>query len=408
MSEDLLTPAAARKLVLAEVEPLGAETVALQDALGRVLAEDVVAGADVPPFAASAMDGYAVIAGAAGRRLRVNGESRAGHPATAPLRDGEAIRISTGAAVPAGADAVVPVEQADESGDAVVPRRDIAPGANVRSAGEDMRSGAAVLTRGRALGAAELAVAAGAGRAELSCARRPRVVLLATGDELVAPGQPLGPGQIHESNGLALAALAARAGAEVVRAARVPDDRAATATALEPELEAADVLAISGGVSVGEHDHVKAALERLGVQRRFWGVALKPGKPVYFGTRDGCLVFGLPGNPVSAVVCFVLFAHPALRALQGADPSASRFHARLAEPVRCGPREQALRVGLEFRADGIVARTTGAQESHRSTSLLGADALAFVPPGEGELAAGTEVLVEPLDLGGGRPVPQGV
>ena len=407
MSEDLLTPAAARELVLAEVEPLGAETVALQDALGRVLAEDVIAGADVPPFAASAMDGYAVIAGAAGRRLRLNGESRAGHPATAPLRDGEAIRISTGAAVPAGADAVVPVEQADESGDVVVSRRDIAPGANVRAAGEDMRSGAAILTRGRALGAAELAVAAGAGRAELSCARRPRVVLLATGDELVAPGEPLGPGQIHESNGLALAALASRAGAEVVRAAHVPDDRAATATALESELEAADVLAISGGVSVGEHDHVKGALERLGVQRRFWRVALKPGKPVYFGTRDGCLVFGLPGNPVSAVVCFVLFARPALRALQGADPSASRFHARLAEPVRCGTREQALRVALEFGANGIVARTTGAQESHRSTSLLGADALAFVPPGEGELAAGTEVSVELLDLGGGRPVPQG-
>ena len=153
---------------------------------------------------------------------------------------------------------------------------------------------------------------------------------------------------------------------------------------------------------------MKGALERLAVQRRFWRVALKPGKPVYFGTRDGCLVFGLPGNPGLRRRLLRAVRAPRAARAAGRRSPASRFQARLAEPVRCGPREQALRVALEFGADGIVARTTGAQESHRSTSLLGADALAFVPPGEGELAAGTEVSVEPLDLGGGRPVPQGV
>lgn len=393
--------------MLAEVEPLAAEPVALAAALGRVLAEDVSATGDVPPFDSSAMDGYAVMAGEAGRRLRIVGESRAGHPSPRQLGPGEAIRISTGAAIPAGAEAVVPVEQAQESGDAVVLRRGAAPGANVRRAGEDMPAGAVVLARGMLLGAAELAVAAGAGRGALSCARRPRIALPATGDELVAPGQPLGPGQIHESNGIALTALATRAGAEVIRTARVPDERAVTEAALEQALAAAEVIAISGGVSVGEHDHVKAALERLGVQRRFWRVALKPGKPAYFGVRDSCLVFGLPGNPVSAVVCFVLFVRPALRALQGADPAATRFRARLAAPVRQGPREQAIRVRLKLGPDGVVARITGAQESHRSTSLLGADALALVPRGDGELAAGAEIEVEALDLGG-APAPGAV
>src|SRR5205807_5386514 len=173
---------------------------------------------------------------------------------------------------------------------------------------------------GTVLGPGELAAAVAAGRAELSCARRPRVALLATGDELVPAGAPRGPGQIHNGTAVALTALAEREGADVVLDEIVPDDRERTEAALARALEAADVLAVSGGVSVGPHDHVKPALAALGVQERFWRIALKPGKPAWFGDRDGTLAFGLPGNPVSAVVCFLLLVRPALRALQGAEP----------------------------------------------------------------------------------------
>jgi molybdopterin molybdotransferase len=298
--------------------------------------------------------------------------------------------------MPEGADAVVPVERT-ETTDAGVRVPDVKPGANVRRAGEDVRRGDLVLSAGTELGAAELGVLASLGLPEASCALRPRVVLVVTGDELTEPGQPLAAGRIFSSNSYALAAQVSAAGGELVRQETVADDAARTRSALESALADADVVCVSGGVSVGPHDHVKGALTELGVEERFWGVRLKPGKPTWFGARERTLVFGLPGNPVSAMVTFHLFARPAIRALQGAPPGAERATAVLDEPVRLNPRrEQALRVRLEADGDGWHAVTTGNQGSHVLTSMLGARALALIPSGEGELAPGDRVEVELL------------
>jgi molybdopterin molybdotransferase len=280
----------------------------------------------------------------------------------------------------------------------VVPRQDVAAGDHVREAGDDLRGNTVALRAGTPLDAAGLAVAVTAGRAELRCARRPRVALLATGDELRPPGAELAPGQIHNSNVVSLGALAEGCGGEVVTAGGVPDDPAATEASLAAAIGAADVVAVSGGVSVGPHDHVKPALEALGVEEVFWRVSLKPGKPVWFGRRDGTLVFGLPGNPVSAYVCFLLFARPALRALQGAEPLPAPATAQLAHDLpRNRSREEAVRVTLSTGEDGVArATSTGAQESHLLSSLLGADALALVPPGDSPLRAGSVVPVEKI------------
>jgi molybdopterin molybdotransferase len=363
-----------------------------------VLAEEVASPHDIPPFDASAMDGYAVIAGPAAE-LAVVGESRAGHPAERRLAPGEAIAISTGAVVPAGADAVVPVERVTAAdGRVAVP--DTSAGANVRRAGEDLRSGEAILGAGAALGPAELAVLASVGRERVSCGVRARVAVVVTGDELVPSGRPLGPGQIRDSNATALAALARCAGATVVLAEHVRDESEPTVDALRRAIGAADVVCISGGVSVGEHDHVKAALAALEVEERFWGVALKPGKPTWFGAAGATLVFGLPGNPVSAMVTFHLLARPALRALAGADPADTKIRAVLDEPVGLSPRrEQAIRCRLAARDDGWHVTPTKAQGSHVLSSMLGAGALALVPAGDGTLEAGARVDAELLDRG---------
>jgi molybdopterin molybdotransferase len=394
---DLLAIAEARRLVLEAVRPLPAEDVALEGALERVLAENVESAISVPPFDSSAMDGYAVIAGAAAE-LDVVAESRAGHPASAAVRAGEAIAISTGAAVPEGATAVVPVERTEPAdGRVSVPATEV--GANIRRSGEDVAAGEVVLRAGARVGPAELGVAASVGRSTLSCARRPRVALLVTGDELTEPGEPLAPGGIYSSNGYALSGQVERAGAELVARERVPDSAEATRAALSTALEVADVVVVSGGVSVGPHDHVKDALAALGASEVFWGVSLRPGKPTWFGTRDAAtLAFGLPGNPVSAMVTFQLFVRPALAALQGADPSATRTRARLAQPVRRNPRrEQAVRVRLEpGDGDWLASPTKDAQGSHVLTSMLGADALALIAPGEGDAPAGERVEVELL------------
>jgi len=398
MAAPLITIAEARELVTAAARPLGVETVAIADACDRVLAADLEAVGDVPPFPCSAMDGYAVTAGPADRTLEVAGESRAGAPSGLKLGEGEAIRISTGGAIPAGATAVIPQENVEVVDGSIVTRTVVSEGDHVRDSGEDMRAGTIVLRTGSVLGAAELGAAVSAGAAELMLARRPRVQVLSTGDELRAPGEPLGPGEIHNSNGPMLVALAEHEGAACPPAGRLPDDRAATEAGLESALGSADVVIVSGGVSVGPHDHVKPALAQLGVEQVFWRVALQPGKPTWFGRRGSVLVFGLPGNPVSAVVTFGLFVRPALAALQGRAPQRLlEPEAVLATAVRRNPdREQALRVGLERRNGRLVATPNGPQGSHIVTSLLGADALALVPAGKGELEAGTAVTLEPL------------
>jgi len=393
---ELLSIEAARAEVASRCAPLTAEPVSIEDAAGRVLAVDLIAAADVPHFDNSAMDGFAVRSDASSGELRTVDESRAGSPASKTVAAGEAVRISTGAAMPAGADAVAPVEQVHEAGGHVTLTATVAPGQHVRRAGEDLRAGSVVLTAGTVLGAGALSVAVGAGAGMLSCARRPRVAILSTGDELRPPGSPLGPGEIHNSNAVMLATLATREGAEVVTATAVRDTREATQAALAAALGDADVVVVSGGVSVGPHDHVKPALEALGVTERFWRVDLQPGKPTWFGTRGAQLVFGLPGNPVSSYVTFALFARPALRALQGAEPLPPREQATLTEDVQRRGRTQAVRVRLDARDGTLRATPTGLQGSHVTTSLAAADALAFVSAGDGVATAGTRVAIERL------------
>jgi molybdopterin molybdotransferase len=388
----------ARRLVLDSVpRPLEDEAVPLDQALGRVLAEDMRADGDLPPFDSSAMDGYAVLAGPGGE-LAVVGESRAGHPARQRLREGEAIAISTGAQIPPGAEAVVPVERTERPGDGGVTVPEVRAGANVRRAGEDVRRSELVLETGQPLGPAELAVAAAMGREALRCSAPPRVAVLVTGDELVEPGLPPGPGQIRDSNATALAAQAQLAGADVRHFPPVPDDREATVRALEDALASSDVVCISGGVSVGAHDHVKPALAELAVEERFWGVRLKPGKPTWFGAREGKLVFGLPGNPVSAMVTFQLFARPALSALRGGDPMATRVRGILEAPVERNPgREQAIRCRLRASDEGWRLTPAPDQGSHVLTSMVGAGALGLVEAGEGRVEAGQRVVAELLE-----------
>jgi len=385
----MLTVEEARAAVLAATKALGTEEIPLTaQARGRVLAIPIVSKTAVPPFDNSAMDGFAVQAGPANRTLRITDESRAGAPASSTLSSQTAIRISTGAQVPQGADAVVMVENTTEQDGTVTVLTETTEGQNIRRAGEDVAQGATVLAEGTVLEAAELGVAANAGAAKLTVASRPRVAIVTTGDELQPMGAPLGPGQIHDSNGIALAALAGGAGADVVGVEHAPDDRERTITLLEDALARADVLLVTGGVSVGPHDHVKPALEAIGVSETFWRVALRPGKPTWFGTKDDKLVFGLPGNPVSSVVTFLLFAQPALKQMQGQDPAQPHTTATLTTPVAQTPhRDEMVRV----RLDGTAATPTGAQGSHVLTSLLGADGLARIPAGDGTLPANAAV-----------------
>jgi molybdopterin molybdotransferase len=307
------------------------------------------------------------------------------------------MRISTGAAIPAGATAVIPQEEVEVRDGAIVLGAEALAGAHVRAAGEVMRAGTEVLAAGTTIGSAELAAAIAAGAGELVAAGRPRIRILSTGDELREPGASLGPGEIHNSNGPMLAAMAARCGGRADPPTTLPDDRAATERGLERALADANVVIISGGVSVGPHDHVKPALAKLGVTEQWWGVALQPGKPTWFGVLDDRLVFGLPGNPVSTAVTFSLFVAPALAALQGAAARASIGEATLGVEVRrSARREQALRVRLEQREGATVAIPNGPQGSHVVTSLVGADALALIAPGEGSLEAGAIVPLAPL------------
>lgn len=385
----LLSIEEALERVLARVQPLDAEPVPVDRAAGRFLVADAVAAVDLPPFASSAMDGYAVRAADTPGRLPVVVRIAAGRPAERPLAAGEAMAISTGAAVPEGADAVVPIEiVTEEDGTLVVPEG-IRAGANVRPAGGDVRTGDLVLPAGTRLGAQHVGALVASGLAEVAVARRPRVVVLSTGTELRRPGEQLGPGQIYESNGPMLAAALAAAGAEVERVGPVEDDEAAHREALEHGL-AADVLVSSGGVSVGPHDLVRRILAELGVAEDFWGVAVRPGKPLAFGTRDRTLVFGLPGNPVSALVSTELFVRPALHALQGAaSPGPLYQRGQLTAPLpRKGSRDELARARLRETGDGVLLEPLSGQESHMIARAAGADALVLVPAGEGELAAG--------------------
>ena len=390
--------------MLARVRELEAEDVALSEVGGRFLAKAVAAAEDVPAFDNSAMDGFAVrAADTAGARpespraLAVVDESRAGHPAERKLVAGEAIAISTGAMMPFGADAVVRLEDCEREGRRVLVAAEVAAGRSVRRAGDDVRAGTRLLGAGARLGAAELGALAAIGRASACCTRRPVLRALVTGDELVPPGEPLAPGQIRDSNAYTVPALARDAGASVASVETAPDEPEATVAALARALSA-DVAVVCGGVSVGEHDHVRPALASLGVEEVFWGVSLRPGKPTYFGVAPAnTLVFGLPGNPVSAMVTFILFVRPALLAMQGGNPAARRIEARMADDhEKARGRAEAIRVRLSADERGSVATPTGPQGSHVLTSMLGADGLAFAPAGREVIHAGESLPVELL------------
>jgi molybdopterin molybdotransferase len=385
-----LDEAQARVLELAR--PLLSEPVPVAEARGRVTAEDVRARVDLPPFASSAMDGFAVRAADLPGTLRIVGESAAGRPYEAPLEPHSAVAISTGAVVPEGADAVVPIEVVVKRENTVEISQPAQEGAHVRPRGGDIAAGDVVVPAGTRLTPARLAAAAASGLAELTCRRRPRVAVLATGSELAAPGDELSEGQIYETNTLMLAAALVADGADVLSEQPVADDEQALREALERGL-AADILVTSGGVSVGEHDLVRAAERELGVEEVFWRVSIKPGKPVSFGVRAATLVFGLPGNPVSALVGCELFVKPALRALQGLEHPLPRFEpGRLATALRRNEeRDEFVRARAHVDGDALVLEPVLGQESHMIVRSGAADALVHVPRGNGELAAGSTI-----------------
>ena len=389
---DLTSFADAQRLVLERAKPLEAERVPIERAAGRVLAEPAAAATDLPPFPSSAMDGIAVrAADTAGApvTLPLAGEVAAGHPSDAPLGPGQAMRIATGGVVPEGADAVIPVEVIAFEDGGVRVESPAAPGANVRERGGDIRTGETVLEPGVALGPAQVAALAAAGVAEVRCTKRPRVAILVTGSELRSPGEELGPGEIYESNALLLAAGLGAAGAVPAQLGVVPDDPDALAVALERALLGFDVLVTSGGASVGEHDLVRAGLREQRVEELFWGVAMKPGKPVAFGVRRDHLVFTLPGNPVSVLVTFAVLVRPAVNALLGlSDPLPHGGEATLTAPLRRDPARMQF---VRARVQGGEAEPLVGQDSHMAVRSGRANALVPVEAGDGELSAGTRV-----------------
>ncbi|WP_136067733.1 molybdopterin molybdotransferase MoeA [Modicisalibacter radicis] len=380
---DLQSVEAALEALLTDVAPLPGEQLPSEDAAGRVLAEPVIATRDVPPADNSAMDGYALRAVDAGSPLRISQRIAAGS-APSPLAPRSCARIFTGGEMPPGADCVVRQEVVAHREDSVLIPTGVHPGENVRRRGRDVAAGSILLAAGTRLEGAALGHVAGQGIVSVSVRRRPRVALLSTGDELVEPGQPLGPGQIYNSNRPMLTRLLERFGAEVVHTATLPDDFATTCRLLGEAAQRADVVVSCGGVSVGEEDHVKAALERLG-RLDLWRLAMRPGKPLALGRlphADGEARFvGLPGNPVSSFVGAWLYLRPLIGALLSCDALASlpRLPALAGFSTRTQARRHFMRVTLEFGEAGIVARAFADQNSAVLSSCVAADALADIP-----------------------------
>lgn len=398
----MLTYEEALARILAALPPLRSEQVPLAEAAGRFLAEPVVSTLDLPPFDNSAMDGYAVraadVASATAEKsvaLRLIGQVGAGQVFKGGVGVQTCVRLFTGTPLPAGADAVVMQEDTHAEGDTVLVLDRARPWENVRLRGEDVKAGAVLVTPGTRLGAGHLGLLAAVGTARVRVARRPRVAIVATGSELRPPGKPLAPGQIYESNRTMLAAMLTACGAEVRPLPLVPDTLTRTRNALQRAFAENDAVVTSGGASVGQLDFVKAAFTELGGSQEFWKVAIKPGKPFVFGTLQGKLLFGLPGNPVSAFVTFLLLVRPALLRWQGATEVALPAHpGTLVESlVNRGDRRHFVRVRVD--AEGRV-HSAGIQASHRMQSLAAANALVDAPPAT-TLAAGATVRVLRVD-----------
>jgi molybdopterin molybdotransferase len=383
----------AQAAILSRAQPLGTETVELARARGRILAQDVIADDDLPALPRSSVDGYAVIAGDPADALEVLEEVTAGRLAQTRVRAGTAVRIMTGGSLPVGADAVVMVEDVEEiAGRATLQRRP-RPGENVHPPGMDLTRGQSVLCKGVRIGAAEVGLLATVGCARVPVFRKPRVAVLATGDELVEPHETPPPGSVRDSNRFALMAAAEDAGAEVVWQAHALDDEAELERAMREGLAAADVLLTSGGVSMGTRDLIKPLLEKMATIH-FGRVSFKPGKPLTFATTaEGKLAFGLPGFPVSSLVTLEVFVRPALLKLGGAERVLRpRVEVAIGHEIRPDPiRLEYQRATVTWEAHHFVAQTTGLQSSSRLMSIAGANALLEIEPGTETLAKGTMV-----------------
>ena len=401
-AKDLVSIDAHRADILDRIRPLPPTQLGITEAEGSVLAEDITASRPLPPFDNSAMDGYALIAadtaGAAKDApvtLRVTGEVAAGDTGAYAITPGACLRITTGAKLPGGADAIVPVEETDGGIAQVAIRLAVEPGHAVRYSGGDAREGDVLLARGTRLGPMQIAVLASSGRARAEVFPRPRVAVFSTGDELTEPGQPLAPGKIWDSNSFMLAAAAREAGCLAFRHGPVPDDPREILPAIEHQLLRADLLITSGGVSMGgEHDVVKDTLSRLGTIQ-FRKVAMQPGMPQGFGTigEDSTPIFTLPGNPVSAYVSFQIFVLTALGALQGQpDRQLPSVQATVTGPLRSPPGRRSYMRGVLNRADGTVAPLSG-QGSHQVATLGRANALIVVPEWAVHMKEGDDVEV---------------
>lgn len=397
----MITVDVARQRVLAGLKPTGAEMVGLSASLGRVLASDIASRVAHPPVDVSSMDGYAVRAadlGPGSVTLPVVGESAAGHPFTGTVAPGRAIRIFTGAPMPAGTDCVVIQEEVLRDGDRISISQAARPGHYVRRCGQDFTPGRVLLGAGTVMGPRQIGLAAAMNIPWVSVHRRPRVAILSTGDEIVMPGDPLGPGQILSSNGLALAALVAQQGGEPVHLGIARDSRESL-SAMVAAAQGCDLLVTSGGASVGDYDLVQDALTEAGLKLDFWKIALRPGKPLMFGTLRHVPVLGLPGNPVAALVCAYMFLRPMLRVLAGRPAGEEQTLTAVlgAEVGANDARQDYLRGSLCRREDGtLVATPLGRQDSGVISGLAAADALIIRPAHAAASPAGTPVQVLPL------------
>lgn len=397
----------AQKIVLESARRLGKAKVSLTEALGLVLAEDIVSKEKIPPFDNSAMDGFALIAQDTAQAsvkqpvaLKILDDEPAGRVSKRKITPGTAIRIMTGAPIPKGADAVVKVEDTKVvAAEAVMVLRPVKKEENIRRAGEDINAGEMVMLAGTALRAPEIGLLASLGKSAVKVFRMPKVAIITTGDELVEVGKPLKQGKIRNSNAYSLYAQVLQAKAEPIHLGIVPDIKQALTAKLTEALKKADVILTTGGVSVGEYDVVKDVLASMGASLKFWKVAQKPGKPFAFWTLKGKLVFGLPGNPVATMVCFEQYVRPSLRKMMGhLKLFRPVVEAMLEEDVKKKPgRLHFVRVILDKKGPNYYASTTGPQGSGILKSMVLANGLALVPADTTLLRAGERVMVQMID-----------
>ncbi|HQY31665.1 MAG TPA: molybdopterin molybdotransferase MoeA, partial [Thermomicrobiales bacterium] len=390
---DMLHPDTAREFVLAAVQRLPTEVVGLADLVGRVVAHEVVANDNHPPFPASTMDGYAISSEDVSPWREVTGVQIAGPDLHLEVFAGQTVKIMTGAPVPPGADAVVPIEDVELADDHIVmPDRVIAAGACIRPIGSDLRAGDVVIPAGTILGPVDIGLIATMGYSELSVSKRPRVAVISTGDELIEPGAELGPGMIRDSNRFALAAALTQIGAEVVHSSRVGDDVAVLAGRIASVRNEIDILVTSGGVSVGDKDVVRMMLGET-ADVKFRRLFMKPGKPLTFATDGPLMIFGLPGNPVASMVSLELFVRPAIKAMTGMpDTEPDLVPVTLATTVKRSDRLEFQRAEITVDRDGhLLASTTGSQISSRLASMRTANGLIVIDAGEDTVPAGTVV-----------------